>query len=98
MVKIFLCCKSYLHFFFHNLASNLPRCKAGDNDCLPGVIMEVLKKTKNGNAELNLPPFEPLNIPQVNIIQGKESTIAIELFFKDCNFYGISNAIVNKTM
>lgn len=47
---------------------------------------------------MNLPPFEPLRIPQVNIIQGKDSTIAIELYFKDCEFYGISNAVITKTM
>jgi hypothetical protein len=60
--------------------------------------MEVLKATKNGNAQMNLPAFEPLRIPQINIIQGKESTIAIELYFKDADFYGISDAIINKTV
>lgn len=47
---------------------------------------------------MNLPPFEPLHIPQVNIIQDKESTIAIELYFTDCKFYGISTATVTKTV
>lgn len=60
--------------------------------------MEVLRKARDGSPEMNLPPFDPLKIPQVNIIQGKESTIAIELYFKDCNFYGIADAIVNKTL
>jgi hypothetical protein len=70
----------------------------GDNECIPRAIEEVLRKTKNGNRQINLPPFEPLNIPQVNIIQGKESTIAIELFFKDCNLHGISNIKINRTV
>lgn len=79
-------------------AKDLPRCKFGDNECLPKVITEILRKSKNGNAELNLSPTDPLHIPQVNIIQGQESTIAIKLNFKDCDFYGISNTIINKTM
>lgn len=86
--------------FFH-LAKDLPRCRAGDNTCLPKVITDVLKKLKNGNAELNLPPFDPLYIPIVNIIQGKEkesSNIQLELQFQDCKLYGISEAIINKTV
>lgn len=47
---------------------------------------------------MNLPPTDPLHIPQVNIIQDKSSNIAVELYFKDCDFYGISNAVINKTM
>jgi Haemolymph juvenile hormone binding protein (JHBP) len=79
-------------------ANGFPRCKSGDNQCIPAVINEVIRKVKDGNAELNVPPFEPLFIPQVNIISGKQSSVAIELYFKDCNFYGISNAIINKTV
>lgn len=60
--------------------------------------MEVLEKTKGGKPELNLPSFEPLFIPQVSIIQDKASNIPIELYFKNCNLYGISKAIINKTM
>lgn len=37
-------------------AKKFPRCRAGDNECLPAVISEVLKKVKDGNAEMNLPP------------------------------------------
>lgn len=79
-------------------AKDLPRCRAGDNECLPGVITEVLKKTKGGSPQMNLPPFEPLHIPEINIIQGKESNIAIELELTDVNLYGISTAVVTKTM
>lgn len=61
--------------------------------------MEVLKKAKLGRPEINLPAFEPLYIPKVEIIQGgKDSNIAIELYFRDCNLYGISDTIINKTM
>lgn len=83
---------------FLSPAKDLPRCRAADNVCLPGVITDVLRRTKDGNAQMNLPPFEPLHIPQVNIIQDKESTIAIELYFTDCKFYGISTATVTKTV
>lgn len=47
---------------------------------------------------MGLPPFEPLQVPQVNIVQGKESAIAVELNFRDCEFFGISQAIINKTV
>ena len=79
------------------IAKNLPRCNSGDNECLPRTITDILRTSKQGNAELNLPPTDPLRIPYVSIIQGQESTIAIKLNFKDCDFYGISNAIVKKT-
>jgi len=76
----------------------LPRCKSGDNECLPRVIQEVLRKTKNGNAALNLPRFEPLHIPKMDIIQGGNSQIAIQLHLRDLDFHGLSTAIVNKTI
>lgn len=79
-------------------ATDLPRCNSGDNECLPKVITQVLKMTKNGNAQMNLPPFDPLHIPQVNIIQDEASTIAIKLYFKDANLYGIPDAVINKTV
>lgn len=80
------------------IAKNLPRCNAGDNECVPKAISEVLRKTKNGNVEMNLPPTDPLHIPQVNIIQDKTSTIAIELYFKDCDLYGIPDVVVSETV
>lgn len=47
---------------------------------------------------MNMPPFEPLHIPEINIIQGKESNIAIELQLTDVDLYGISTAVVSKAM
>lgn len=47
---------------------------------------------------MNLPASDPLHIPQVNIIQDRTSNIAIELYFKDCDIYGIPDAVINKTV
>lgn len=60
--------------------------------------MQVLKVAKGGRPDVNLPPFEPLLIPKIDIIQDKNSNIPIELYFRDCSLFGISNAIVNKTV
>jgi len=83
---------------FELTCAKYPKCHSGDNDCLPRTINEILRKSKKGIAELNLPPTDPLYIPTLSIIQGPESSISINLHFKDINFYGISDAIVSKTI
>lgn len=47
---------------------------------------------------MNLLPFEPLQIPLVDITQGSNSPIAVVLNFRDCVFHGVSTAEVYKTV
>ncbi|CRK98039.1 CLUMA_CG011408, isoform A [Clunio marinus] len=76
----------------------LPRCNSGDSQCLPGVITQVLRSVKDGNPAINVPAFEPLYVPEVNIVQGPETRIPISMNFKDVKMYGISNAVITKAM
>lgn len=79
-------------------AKELPRCAAGDTECLPGVITQVIQKSSLGNSQMNLLPFEPLHIPGIDIIQGSNSPIAITLNFRNVSIYGISGVVVNKVV
>lgn len=56
----------------------------------------MLKLGKNGIKEFNVPSFEPLKVPKLNIIQDTASNVAINLYLNDAEIYGISNANVYK--
>uniref|UniRef100_A0A336M7R2 CSON013083 protein n=1 Tax=Culicoides sonorensis TaxID=179676 RepID=A0A336M7R2_CULSO len=78
--------------------SDLPRCKAGDTECLPKVITQVIRTVKNGRPDMNLGSIEPLHIDKVDISQGGNSPIQITLNFRDQDLYGISSAEVTKVV
>ncbi|XP_063696583.1 protein takeout-like [Culicoides brevitarsis] len=76
--------------------SELPRCRAGDTQCLPGVITRVLQLVKDGNPDMNLGPIEPLHINKLDIEQGGKSPIQVTLNFRDMDLHGISNGVVTR--
>lgn len=80
------------------VASNLPRCRYGDNDCIPRAVNTWLKLLKEGNKEVNLPPINPLYVDKVNIIQDPNSNIAIKLSLRDAYVYGLDKAEIYKTI
>lgn len=79
-------------------AKNLPRCTAGDTECLPGVITEVIQRATNGHPKINLIPIEPLKVPGIDIIQGSNSPIAITLNFRNISIFGITGVVVTKVV
>jgi len=76
--------------------TDLPRCHAGDGQCLKQTITQTLTLVKNGRREINLPPIEPLHVSKLEINQGNDSPVAITLSFRDLNVYGLSTATVTK--
>lgn len=74
------------------------RCDTGDNNCLPIAIKDFIIKARDGIPSLNVPSMDPLVLPIVRIEQGKESSVAVKLTFKDCHVHGITNAVINKTV
>lgn len=61
-------------------------------------MQDFIKNAKVGIPSLNIPPMDPLLLPLVKIEQGKESSVAVKLVFRDCKIHGITNAIINKTI
>lgn len=74
------------------------RCDTEDNDCLPKAMEYFIDKAKDGIPSLNVPSMDPLVIPVVKIEQGRESSVAVKLVFKDVKVHGITNAKINKTV
>lgn len=79
-------------------ASDLPQCHAGDSTCLPGVITQIIAEHPNGHPGLAIPPLEPLRINAIDIIQGENSPIAINLNLRNMDLHGISKAVVTKIL
>lgn len=79
-------------------ASHLPRCRYGDNECIPRAVNTWLKLVKDGNKEVNLPRIDPLYVEKANIIQDPSSSIAIKLTLRDAYVSGLTKAEVYKTV
>lgn len=79
-------------------AKDLPQCKPADTECLPRVITDIVQNHPNGHSGLAIPPLEPLRINKIDIEQGLNSPIAINLTFKDLDLSGLSKAIVTRVV
>lgn len=80
-------------------ASDLPKCRAGDTECLKQVITQTLTLVTKGRRDLNLPPVEPLLVNKLDINQGQSnSPVAINLAFRDLKVHGLSSAVITKVM
>lgn len=53
---------------------------------------------KNGLRDINLVQLDPLHVNEVDIIQGSDSPVNINLNFKDVDFYGLSEVMVKKVV
>lgn len=89
---------TFIIFFKYSTATDLPRCKAGDTECLPRVITQILQTVKDGRPDMNLGPIEPLHINKLDIQQGGNSPIQVTLNFRDQNLHGISTATITKVV
>lgn len=82
-------------------AQDLPRCKAGDTECLVKVIQQTIQLFKNGRSDLNIPSLDPLHIGAFDIERGgqaKRGAFKILMNFEDVDAFGISSATVTKVM
>lgn len=85
--------------FIHNkmicfwiTAKDLPRCEMGDVKCLSAVMTQIVQGHANGHQGLAIPLLEPLKITAMDIKQGSNSPISIELHFKNMDLSGLSKA------
>lgn len=85
-------------FLLSTIAEDIPRCRAGDTDCLPKVITDIVQQHPNGHSGLSIPRMEPLRINRIDISQGKDSPIAINLNLKDLDLSGLSKAVINRVV
>lgn len=57
-----------------------------------------MQQHPNGHTGLAIPPLEPLRINRIDISQGTDSPIAINLNLKDLDLSGLSKAVVNRVV
>lgn len=87
---------TYLIFFCFIIAEDLPQCNLGDVKCLPAVMTQVVQSNPQGHQGLSIPPLEPLHVNAIDILQGGNSPIAINLNFKNLDFTGLSQSEVTR--
>lgn len=101
-LTVFLRLFVFLMMFFFSrhipTASDLPQCHLSDLECLPGVMTQIVQNHPNGHPGLSVPILEPLHINAIDILQGGDSPIAIDLHFRNLDFTGLSKAVVKKVV
>ncbi|CAH1968647.1 unnamed protein product [Acanthoscelides obtectus] len=78
------------------LPSDWGRCHRTDPDfegCLRQNIEDAIQKLKNGSPELGLSTFDPLDIPQLVIGEGK-GTVNVAQHFNDLQLHGLTGSKV----
>ncbi|KAH8358932.1 hypothetical protein KR093_003376, partial [Drosophila rubida] len=82
------CVAHLVHTF---IADDPQPCKHGDTECILSRINYFIgEKSTLGDRDINLVKLDPLPVARVNLKQGAESAVSIDLTFTDNNIYGIS--------
>lgn len=79
-------------------ATDLRKCHFGDTECLRHTIGEYAVMLKNGRRDLGLIPIDPLQVDEVNIDQGNNSPVNINLKFREMKCHGLSTAVIKKVV
>lgn len=87
-----------MRFFVPFSAPNLERCHQGDTNCIATVINKYVRTLKDGLRDINMVSLDPLHVDEVDIIQGSDSPVNVNLNFKDVLFYGLSELNVKKVV
>lgn len=84
--------------FYHIYIAGDPKpCKYGESDCIVKLVNELISsKASQGDRALNLVKLDPLPVAKMNIKQGADSPVNIDLTFTDNNVYGISTMKIRK--
>lgn len=61
-------------------------------------MTQIIQNHPHGHSGLSVPVLEPLHINAIDILQGGDSPIAIDLHFKNLDFTGISKAEITKVV
>ncbi|XP_063235124.1 protein takeout-like [Bacillus rossius redtenbacheri] len=76
------------------LPSEFKKCSRSDPDfnaCLKDAAEDAIHQLKDGEPSLDVPSFDPLHIPEWDIVQG-EGPISVDMHFKDVRLRGISDS------
>lgn len=76
--------------------SDLPRCTAGDVDCLTGAMNYYIQHSAQGIPSVGIESWDPLFVPTINIIQSTSSPVNIKLNCKNVNILGYSHLQFSK--
>lgn len=70
------------------------KCRYEDSKCISETINYMLETHFNGLPESNLISLDPVFVEKVDIIQGPESPVNVQLKFKNLRVYGLKGARV----
>jgi len=76
---------------------DIEQCSVGDLTCILRVANQFVQNNgRKGHPGINMIAIDPLHIPQMQIKQGGESPVNIELKFTDVDLIGLSSCQLTK--
>lgn len=78
-------------------ASFIKPCNRNDphiNTCLLKIVNGLRPRLLKGIPELQLPPYDPLNIPRLSLVQPSTSAVSFNASFTNLKAYGAHKAVV----
>ncbi|XP_037955084.1 protein takeout-like [Teleopsis dalmanni] len=95
-----LLCLSFLLCAFSVINAKFPvdpkPCKYGDTECILKISNYFVKEKFQGDDAINLITIDPLKVAKINIKQGAESPVNIDLQFVNNNIEGLKSVKVAK--
>lgn len=79
-------------------AENVKRCKFDDNECQVTAANDIFHKYFGGLDQLGLLSVDPLKLDKLNIAQGGNESVQIDLKMRHAKLLGLSNAKMYKIM
>lgn len=78
------------------IANDVKKCKIDDNNCMIETANEIVQKYSRGYEILGLQSFDPLKIGKMDIVQGNNAAVQIDLALRQVECLGLSKAKVYK--
>ncbi|XP_044743482.1 protein takeout-like [Chrysoperla carnea] len=98
LIKIFIVCVIlFLNEMVHGIIPDYIKvCKRSEpnvNDCIRNSVEQIRPKLLEGIPELEVPPIEPMEIPEVSLTRGPKSA-NIEALISNVRVWGPANFVI----
>lgn len=75
---------------------DVPKCKAGDTQCIQESTKLVLTKHSDGFPGINLLSLDPISIDKIDIVNGNQGPVNLKLYFQKAKLFGAKDAVLKQ--
>ncbi|CAO1423119.1 unnamed protein product [Diamesa tonsa] len=76
--------------------NGFPKCRYGDGDCIVRIMNDIVRQKTSGYPPLGIPSIEPIFIDSLNIKQGGNGAVNLDMNIQNAKVAGLSKVSVIK--